>query len=117
MITGTHALFYSRNADELRAFFRDTLGFAAENEEGGWPTFTLPPAEVAVHPSDEDSGFELYLLCDDIEATVSELKAKGVQFSQPVSDQGWGLLTSVSLPGGGELGLYQPTEYGEKPED
>jgi predicted enzyme related to lactoylglutathione lyase len=115
MITGTHALIYSRGADELRAFFRDVLGFPAENEESGWPSFVLPPAELAVHPAEEDMRYELYLVCDDIEATVAELTGKGVKFSQPVSDQGWGLLTSVSLPGGGELGLYQPAEYGQKP--
>ena len=74
----------------------------------GWLIFALPPAELGVHPSDGDSHHELYLMCDDIRATMEELKGKGVEFSRPVSDQGWGLVTSIKMPGGGELGLYEP---------
>ncbi len=74
----------------------------------GSPQSTLPPAELAAHPTDRDTRFELYLMCTDINATVEELKGKGVEFSGPISDEGWGLLTSIKLPGGGDLGLYEP---------
>jgi catechol 2,3-dioxygenase-like lactoylglutathione lyase family enzyme len=107
MITGAHAIIYSDAADEVRAFLRDVLGFAAVDAGGGWLVFALPPSEVAVHPMDGEGKHELYLMCDDIEATITELSAKGVTFT-PVSDQGWGRLTSLTLPGGSQLGLYQP---------
>ena len=74
----------------------------------GWLIFALPPAEVAAHPADEDGRHELYLMCDDVHATVAELQAKGVDFARPVSDEGSGLMTAIRLPGGGELGLYEP---------
>jgi predicted enzyme related to lactoylglutathione lyase len=74
---------------------------------GGWLIFAMPPAELAVHPGDEGR-HELYLMCDDIQVTVDDLAAKGVTIGGPIEDQGWGLLTSISLPGGTELGLYQP---------
>ena len=74
----------------------------------GWLIYALPPAELAAHPADAGGRHELYLMCDEIEATVAELKAKGVEFTAPVSDEGFGLLTSLKLPGGGELGLYEP---------
>jgi catechol 2,3-dioxygenase-like lactoylglutathione lyase family enzyme len=107
MITGAHAIIYSDAADEVRAFLRDVLGFASVDAGGGWLVFALPPAELAVHPTDGEGMHELYLMCDDIEATITELIAKGVTFT-PVSDQGWGRLTSLTLPGGSQLGLYQP---------
>jgi hypothetical protein len=107
MITGAHAIIYSDAADEVRAFLRDSLGFASVDAGGGWLIFALPPAEVAVHPTDGEGRHELYLMCDDIDATMAELTAKGVEVS-PVSDQGWGRLTWLTLPGGGRLGLYQP---------
>jgi hypothetical protein len=76
---------------------------------GGWLIFTLPPAELAVHPAQEGGGrAELYLLCDDVTATVTALQAEGIEIARPISDQGWGLLTAITLPGGVELGLYQP---------
>jgi catechol 2,3-dioxygenase-like lactoylglutathione lyase family enzyme len=106
MITGAHVIVYSRDADADRAFFRDVLGYRHVDAGGGWLIFKLPPGEVAVHPADQPS-HELYLMCDDVNATVEELTAKGVRCG-PVSDQGWGLLTSIRLPGGGELGLYEP---------
>jgi predicted enzyme related to lactoylglutathione lyase len=84
------------------------LEFPSVDAGGGWLIFGLPPAEVAAHPADEGGKHELYLMCDDIEATVEELEAKGVKFTAPVSDEGFGLMTSIELPGGGELGLYQP---------
>lgn len=108
MITGVHATLFTADADGLRAFFRDVLGFTSVDAGGGWLIFALPPAELAAHPSDEDSRHELYLMCDDIEATVEELKNKGVELTRPISDEGFGLMTSLKLPGGGELGLYEP---------
>jgi catechol 2,3-dioxygenase-like lactoylglutathione lyase family enzyme len=108
MITGVHCTLFTADADGLRAFFSDVLGFSSVDAGGGWLIFALPPAELAAHPSDEGSRSELYLMCDDIEATVEELKDKGVEFSRAISDEGFGLLTSLKLPGGGELGLYEP---------
>jgi catechol 2,3-dioxygenase-like lactoylglutathione lyase family enzyme len=106
MITGAHVIIYSRDADADRAFFRDVLEYPHVDAGGGWLIFKLPPGEVAVHPAESPSQ-ELYLMCDDVNATVEQLAAKGVTCGQ-VSDQGWGLLTSIRLPGGGELGLYEP---------
>ena len=108
MITGAHAIVYSRDADADRAFFRDVLGFPSVDAGGGWLIFALPPAELAAHPADAGGRHELYLMCDEIGSTVAELQAKGVEFTAPVSDEGFGLLTSLKLPGGGELGLYEP---------
>jgi len=108
VITGAHAIVYSRDADADRAFFRDVLGFPSVDAGGGWLIFALPPAELAAHPADAGGRHELYLMCDEIESTVAELQAKGVEFTAPVSDEGFGLLTSLKLPGGGELGLYEP---------
>jgi predicted enzyme related to lactoylglutathione lyase len=107
MITGLHTIVYSSEAEEVRAFFRDVLEYRSVDAGGGWSIFAMPPAELAVHPGD-DGRHELYLMCDDVEATVDELTAKGVTVNQPVTDTGWGLLTSITLPGGSELGLYQP---------
>ena len=108
MITGAHAIVYSLDADADRAFFRDVLGFPSVDAGGGWLIFALPPAELAAHPADAGGRHELYLMCDEIESTVAELQAKGVEFTAPVSDEGFGRLTSLKLPGGGELGLYEP---------
>ncbi len=107
MITGAHVIIYSRDADADRAFFRDVLEYPHVDAGGGWLIFKLPPGEVAVHPAEGDPSHELYLMCEDVNATVETLAAKGVTCG-PVSDQGWGLLTSIRLPGGGELGLYEP---------
>jgi catechol 2,3-dioxygenase-like lactoylglutathione lyase family enzyme len=107
MITGMHAIIYSRDAEADRAFFRDILGFAAVDAGGGWLIFALPPSEVAIHPDDAGGRHELYLMCDDIEAEVARLERRAIRCGA-VSDQGWGLLTSIRLPGGGDLGLYQP---------
>jgi len=107
MLTGAHAILYSSNADADRAFFRDVLKLENVDVVGGWLIFALPPAEVAVHPAAEGGRHELYLMCDDIAAFVGEMKTHGVSCSA-VSDQGWGLLTEVTLPGGGKLGVYQP---------
>ena len=107
MITGVHALVYSREADSVRAIFRDVLGRESVDAGDGWLIFSLPPAELAVHPTEGTGHHELYLMCDDIQATVRELERKGVRCSA-VEDQGWGLVTSLELPGGDLLGLYEP---------
>ncbi|MGB2939899.1 MAG: extradiol dioxygenase [Candidatus Dormiibacterota bacterium] len=108
MINGSHVIVYSEDAEADRAFIRDVLGYRNVDAGGGWLIFKLPPAEVAVHPSDGPERTELYLMCDDIAATMADLAAKGVEFAGPVSEERWGILTAIKLPGGGELGLYQP---------
>jgi len=108
MFIGAHTIMFSRQADELRAFFRDVLELESVDAGGGWLIFALPPAELAVHPDEGATRHELYLVCDDIEATRKKLEAKGVEFTQPVTDQRWGLLTAIRLPDGSELGIYQP---------
>jgi catechol 2,3-dioxygenase-like lactoylglutathione lyase family enzyme len=107
VISGSHVIVYSRDADADRAFFADVLNYPHVDAGGGWLIFKLPPGEVAVHPTDGPRSHELYLMCDDINATVEQLAAKGVTCSE-TDDQGWGLLTSIRLPSGGELGLYEP---------
>jgi catechol 2,3-dioxygenase-like lactoylglutathione lyase family enzyme len=117
MITGTHAIIYAEDADKARAFFRDVLDLPYVDAHGGWLIFKLPPAELGIHPSGEpddpnnqapNGHHEIYLMCDDVEATVAELTAKGVEFTSPVEDQGFGRLTRFRVPGAGEIGLYQP---------
>jgi predicted enzyme related to lactoylglutathione lyase len=108
MIIGAHAIIYTEDADGVRAFFRDVLDLPSVDAGHGWLIFALPPAEVAAHPADNGGQHELYLMCDDVNATVAELERKGVEFTGPISDEGFGLLTTIKLPGGGELGLYEP---------
>jgi predicted enzyme related to lactoylglutathione lyase len=109
VITGTHAIIYSEDAKALRDFFLNVLEFDAVDTGGGWLIFALPPAELGVHPTEAAGhGHELYLMCDDITATVEELEGKGVEFVRPVEDAGWGLMTAMRVPGGGELGIYEP---------
>ena len=108
MINGAHIILYSTDAEADRAFIRDVLGFAGVDVGSGWLIFKLPPAEIAVHPTDGPGKHECYLMCDDIEKTLADLTAKGITISHPVSDQGWGLLASIKLPSGSELSLYQP---------
>jgi catechol 2,3-dioxygenase-like lactoylglutathione lyase family enzyme len=108
MINGAHVILYSRDAEADRAFLKDVLGFPHVDAGDGWLIFALPPTELAVHPTDAEDSSELYLLCDDVEATVRDLEAKGVSFTSPVADRGWGRVTTVRLPGGGEAGLYEP---------
>lgn len=115
MITGTHAIIYAKDAERARAFFRDVIGWPNVDAHDGWLIFKLPPAELGVHPAgsgDEAAApsghHEIYLLCDDIEATVAELTAKGVRFTAPVEAQAFGLLTRFEVPGAGEIGIYQP---------
>jgi predicted enzyme related to lactoylglutathione lyase len=107
MINGIHALIFTSKVDELRAFFRDVLGFESVDAGGGWLIFALPPAELGIHPGEGPSRQELYLMCDDIEATVQRLADRGVELVRPISDEGFGLVTAISVPGG-ELALYQP---------
>jgi catechol 2,3-dioxygenase-like lactoylglutathione lyase family enzyme len=111
MITGAHTIIYAQDAEKARAFFRDVLGFANVDAGGGWLIFALPPGELAAHPAEhgaESGRCEIYLMCDDLKKTMDELKRKGVEFTMPVTDQPWGLLTMLKVPGAGELGIYQP---------
>ena len=108
VITGVHAVVFSPDAAKARAFFADVLNFPAADAGGGWLIFALPPAELAVHPTDSSSGHELYLMCDDIHATLAELRSKGVEVVGEISDQRWGLLAAIRLPDGSELSIYQP---------
>ena len=106
-ITGAHAIIYSADAEADRALLRDVFKFKHVDVGGGWLIFALPPAEVAVHPADENGKHELYLMTDDIEGFVADMKKRQVACS-PVENQGWGLLTHITLPGGGKLGVYAP---------
>lgn len=108
MLTGAHAILYTADADADRAFFRDLLKFPSVDAGGGWLVFALPPTELACHPTDGPPSHELYLMCDDVHATVETLKAGGVEFTEEISDQGWGLMTTLRTPGGSEIGLYEP---------
>ncbi len=105
MINGAHMIVYSRDAEADRGFIRDVLGFPSVDAGHGWLIFKLPPAEVAVHPTDEEPKQELYLMCDDIEATLA---MPGVEIAQPATDAGWGVRAAIRLPSGAELPLYQP---------
>jgi catechol 2,3-dioxygenase-like lactoylglutathione lyase family enzyme len=108
LITGVHAIIFTRDAEADRDFFRDVLELPAVDAGGGWLIFALPPAELAAHPTDEDAHHELYLMCEDVRATIEELRGKGVEFTSEISDEGFGLMTALRLPGGGELALYEP---------
>ena len=120
MITGTHVLLYSNNPDADRSFFRDVLQFPSVDAGGGWPIFALPPAEAGIHPVGQDDnrsqshggrklmGAVVYLMCDDLAAEITRLKANNVECSA-IETAEWGSKTTLRLPSGGELGLYQPT--------
>jgi len=107
MISGAHVIVHSKNAKADRAFFRDVLQFASVDAGHGWLIFGLPPAEVAVHPSDESDVREVYFICDDLKAEMASLAKKKVECSE-VQEARWGSITKIRLPGGGEIGLYQP---------
>jgi catechol 2,3-dioxygenase-like lactoylglutathione lyase family enzyme len=107
MITGMHAVIYTRDAEADRAFFRDVLGFSSVDAGDGWLIFAIPPAELACHPAESNGKHELYLMCDDIHAEIARLGKRGIACGS-VSAEGWGLLSTVRLPGGGDLGLYEP---------
>ena len=114
MIAGTHTILYSHDAEAARAFFRDKLGLESLDGGDGWLYFVLPPGELACHPGPgviagrEQGRTELFLMCTEIEATRRELESKGVEFVEPVVDEGFGLMTRLRVPGFGELGLYEP---------
>ena len=107
MITGAHVMIFSRDEQADRAFFRDMLELSCIDSGGGWLIFKLPPAELGVHNGERNDVHELYLICDDLDAVIEKLAGKGVQCSEP-SMASWGRATSVPLPGGGKLGLYEP---------
>jgi len=107
MITGAHVIVYSKDPEADRAFFRDVLQFSAVDAGHGWLIFALPPAEAAFHPSEKNDVHELYFMCDDLKSTMESLKGKEVKCG-PVTEQRWGTLATISLPGGGKVGLYQP---------
>jgi len=113
MIRGLHAMFYSSEPEALRAFFRDKLGLPATDVGGGWLIFDVPEADLGCHPADPKEGApsgtpDISFYCEDIEASVRELKARGVEFTGPVQDRGYGYVTNFKVPGGFEIQLYQP---------
>ena len=114
MITGVHTMFYSSNAPATRAFLRDKLGFPATDVGEGWLIFDLPEAEMGCHPADDahphsrPGAHSISFYCDDINQTVAHLKSKGVEFTSPIKDQGYGLVTTFKMPGNIEVDLYQP---------
>ena len=107
MITGAHVIVYSKDPEADRAFFRDTLNFSSVDAGHGWLIFALPPAEAAFHPAEDNGAHEMYFMCDDLKATMESLKEKKAKCG-PVKEERWGSLTTIMLPGGGKIGLYQP---------
>jgi len=116
MIRGMHAMFYSSEADALRAFLRDKLGLSGTDVGGGWLIFDAPEADLGVHPIDgsevASGSADISFYCDDIAQTVAELRARGVEFTQEPEDHGYGLVTFFNVPGGFKVQLYQP-KYGK----
>ncbi|WP_406063179.1 extradiol dioxygenase [Streptomyces sp. NBC_01077] len=108
MFSGAHVILYTRDAEADRAFLKDVVGFPHVDAGGGWLIFKLPPAEVAVHPTTDEPKHEVYLMCDDLTATLTDLEDRGAEISRAITDQGWGLLAAVRLPSGTELPLYEP---------
>jgi len=107
MITGMHIVIHTCDAEADRVFFRDVLGLTSVDAGGGWLIFAAPPSEVACHPAASNDRHELYLMCDDVQAEIVRLGAKGIACGA-VTTERWGVLTTVRLPGGGHLGLYEP---------
>ncbi len=107
MIFGAHVIIYSNDVSADRAFFRDVLRYPSVDAGQDWLIFALPPSELAMHPADQDVGHELYLMCDDLRAEVATLTEKGVPTSE-VEEARWGSVTKIQLPGGSQIGLYQP---------
>jgi hypothetical protein len=114
MITGAHSVIFSTNPDADRVFMRDVLKLPHVDVGHGWLIFGLLPTEVAVHPSDKNDVHELFLMCEDVEAFVAEITSQGIATS-PIQDEGWGLLTQLTLPGGGKLHVYQPRHARPEP--
>jgi predicted enzyme related to lactoylglutathione lyase len=108
MIQGIHALIYTKEAEAVRKFFRDVLGFPSVDAGHGWLIFALPPAELGIHPTEDEPSHEIYLMCDNLDQTVKQLEQKGVTLARPITDAGFGMVTTIRLPGGSELGIYQP---------
>jgi len=108
VISGCHFIVFSRDPDADRNFFADVLEQPHVDAGGGWLIFKLPPAEVAVHPSESSVNHELYFMCDDVEGTVRDLRSKGVEFTQEITEERWGRVTRFRLPGGGDVGMYEP---------
>jgi catechol 2,3-dioxygenase-like lactoylglutathione lyase family enzyme len=107
MLTGAHIVIYSRDPDADRTFFKDILGLRSVDAGRGWLIFAVPAAEVAFHPHDQNNKHEIFFTCDDLHAEIAALKSKGVQLGE-ISEQRWGTLTTISLPSGASIGLYQP---------
>jgi catechol 2,3-dioxygenase-like lactoylglutathione lyase family enzyme len=107
VIQGAHTILFAQDPEKTRAFFQDTLGLDAVDAGGGWLIFALPPGELACHPAAQGGTAELYLMCTDLEETLGKLAEAGVSVG-PVSDQGWGRIANVDVPGFGPLGLYEP---------
>jgi hypothetical protein len=108
VINGCHFIVFSRDPDADRSFFADLLEQPHVDAGGGWLIFKLPPAEVAVHPSESSVNHELYFMCDDVEGTMRDLRSKGVEFTQEIAEERWGRVTRFRLPGGGDVGMYEP---------
>jgi hypothetical protein len=108
MFTGAHVIIYSRSAEADRAFFRDQLRLSNVDAGEGWLIFKLPPAEIAVHPTETEPKHEFYFICDSLEDTLGSLVTAGAVISTPTRDEGWGLLAQVTLPSGSALSLYEP---------
>jgi catechol 2,3-dioxygenase-like lactoylglutathione lyase family enzyme len=108
VISGVHTIIYADDAEQARAFLRDVLGFRSVDAGDGWLIFAMPPGEIAVHPGDSAGQHEVFLMCHEIEHTVEQMKAKGVEFTGPITDQSWGRVTRFRVPGAGEMGLYEP---------
>jgi catechol 2,3-dioxygenase-like lactoylglutathione lyase family enzyme len=108
VINGSHVILFSRDPEADRAFFAEVLGLRHVDAGGGWLIYALPPAEAAFHPAEESASHEMYFMCDDVEATIEELREKGVEFTSGISEERWGRLTRLRLPSGGEVGLYEP---------
>jgi hypothetical protein len=114
VIRGAHVILYSQDAEADRALLMDVLGLAHVDAGGGWLIMALPPSEVAVHPAERAGAAELYLVCDDVEETLAAFTSRGATADGPVTDQGWGRLAMLRLPGGARLGIYEarhPTAF------
>ncbi len=114
MINGAHSVIFSKSPEADRAFLRDVLELPNVDVGDGWLIFGLPPAEVAVHPSEKNDVHQFFLMCDDVEAFIAQMKERDVS-CDPVQNLGWGQLTNVTLPGGGKLGIYQPRHQRPEP--
>jgi predicted enzyme related to lactoylglutathione lyase len=108
VIIGVHAIIFANDAGRVREFFRDVLELESVDAGGGWLIFAMPPTELAAHPTDGTPHHQLYLMCDDIRATVADLTVKGVEFTREITEENFGLMTALVVPGGGELAIYEP---------